>query len=74
MAHMAHPALMEASHAANLTLPPLYLWYANWDGQANFNDHGGWFGDWAAQGPFLKQYAADVSFCGVNTDLDWTPI
>jgi len=45
------------------------LWYADWDGQENFNDQGYLFGGWSA--PAIKQFA-DSGPC-VNVDLNWYP-
>lgn len=46
------------------------LWYAHYDGQANFDD---WekskFGGWAQ--PTLKQYAGDATLCGFKLDLSF---
>jgi hypothetical protein len=47
------------------------LWYADWDGQPNFNSFRP-FGPFHS--PFAKQYMNDQNRCGINTDLNWSPI
>jgi len=48
------------------------LWYADWDGQLNYNDNTFRFGGWTQ--PALKQYADhNPSGCGPDTDLNWYP-
>ena len=44
------------------------LWWAYYDGEANFNDYSG-FGDW--NGPAIKQFAGDATVCGVDLDQNW---
>jgi len=44
------------------------LWYAHYDGTPNFNDFRA-FGGWSK--PAVKQYAGDISRCGVGLDEDW---
>ena len=46
------------------------LWWAYYDGEANFNDYSG-FADWS--GPNIKQFAGDVNVCGVDVDQNWYP-
>lgn len=45
----------------------ILLWYANWDGQPNFNDFVP-FGPF--KGPFAKQYNDGGNVCGLPCDLD----
>jgi len=48
------------------------LWYANYDGQPNFNS---WasdpFGGWSS--PAMHQYTGDATVCGIDVDLTWYP-
>lgn len=43
------------------------LWYAHYDGNANFGDFSP-FGGWTT--PFMKQYWDSIGFCNVNADAD----
>jgi GH25 family lysozyme M1 (1,4-beta-N-acetylmuramidase) len=44
------------------------LWYADYDGNPNFNGFNG-FGGWTT--PNVKQFAGDSTVCGADVDLDW---
>ncbi len=46
------------------------LWYADYDGQANFDDFTP-FGGWKA--PYSKQFVGDQTLCGASVDGDWIP-
>eukprot|EP01084_Bolivina_argentea_P065470 119340_1 len=51
---------------------PNRLWYANFNGQADFGDwaqqqFGGWFL------PYMKHYKQKQAWCGYNWNLDWMP-
>jgi hypothetical protein len=47
------------------------LWYADYDGQPNFNNYQP-FGGWGS--PAMKQYAGTTSTsCGIGVDLNWYP-
>jgi len=46
------------------------LWYAHYDGAANFNDFGS-FGGWSK--PAIKQYAGSTNECGCGIDKNWYP-
>ncbi len=50
-------------------LSTLPLWYANYDGQLNFDDFKP-FGGWSQ--PTMKQYS-DTTLCGVGVGLNWYP-
>jgi len=46
------------------------LWYAHYDGEANFGDFRP-FGGWKK--PSIKQYRGTTSLCGAGVDLNWYP-
>jgi len=46
------------------------LWYANYDGAANFNDFSP-FAGWSH--PNVKQYNGNLSICGAGVDQNWYP-
>lgn len=46
------------------------LWYAHYDNSQSFSDFRH-FGGWTT--PYLKQYAGDVSLCGLGVDKSWRP-
>lgn len=46
------------------------LWYADWDGEQNFDNYPG-FGGWNT--PAMKQFTGDTSLCGFDVDQDWYP-
>ena len=46
------------------------LWYAHYDGVANFNDFKP-FGGWTK--PNIKQYSGTTTLCGAGVDLSWYP-
>jgi len=54
----------------NLTSYP--LWYAHYDGEANFDDSWAYeFGGWTS--PTMKQYSGDATICSDDVDQDWMP-
>ena len=46
------------------------LWYAHYDGSANFDDFSA-FGGWTK--PTIKQYQGTTTFCSAGVDLSWYP-
>jgi len=46
------------------------LWYPHYDNSPSFGDFRA-FGGWGR--PNIKQYAGDVTRCGVGVDLNWYP-
>jgi len=51
-------------------LKALPLWYAHYDGIANFNDYAGLkFGGWSK--PAIKQFRGDVPYCGTTVDFNF---
>ena len=46
------------------------LWYADYDGEQNFDDFEA-FGGWSS--PIMKQYYGDASECGLDVDLNYIP-
>jgi len=46
----------------------LPMWYADYDGELNFDDYEE-FGGWST--PAMKQYNGDVSYCSINMDQDY---
>mmetsp|Transcript_20031 Transcript_20031/g.28771 ORF Transcript_20031/g.28771 Transcript_20031/m.28771 type:complete len:254 (-) Transcript_20031:145-906(-) len=48
----------------------LPLWYAHYDGKANFDDFSS-FGGWSS--PRAKQYAGSTSKCSTGVDLNYAP-
>jgi hypothetical protein len=48
----------------------LPVWYAHYDGVANFNDWSSvYFGGWSK--PSIKQYLGDKVLCGVGIDYNF---
>ena len=59
------------SKTACATIGAAYsLWYAHYDGVANFNDFGA-FGGWTK--PAMKQFAGDTTVCGLDVDKNYKP-
>jgi GH25 family lysozyme M1 (1,4-beta-N-acetylmuramidase) len=58
------------SASACHTLGAEPLWYAHYDGHANFQDFGS-FGGWTK--PAMKQYLGDVNMCGAGVDKNYLP-
>lgn len=56
------------SACASLGATP--LWYAHYDNSASFADFKA-FAGWTK--PTMKQYAGDVSQCGIDLDKNWHP-
>jgi len=53
------------------SLASLPLWYANYDGQPNFNDWSN-IGPWTQ--PYMKQFADSAgNSCGISIDRNWAP-
>jgi hypothetical protein len=48
----------------------LSLWFAHYDNNASFNDFSP-FGGWTA--PQMKQYQGDVTVCGSDVDVNYSP-
>lgn len=46
------------------------LWYAHYDGVANFNDFSP-FSGWSK--PSMKQFAGDTTVCGLDVDKNYKP-
>lgn len=51
-------------------LGDLPLWYAHYNGEANFNGFQK-FGSW--EKPAIKQYKGTTPLCTVQVDLNWYP-
>jgi len=65
-------SVMGSQSANTPLLQALPVWYAHYDGNANFNDAAYYkFGGYTK--PSIKQYVGDTSRCGLNVDLDWYP-
>mmetsp|Transcript_30474 Transcript_30474/g.85303 ORF Transcript_30474/g.85303 Transcript_30474/m.85303 type:complete len:216 (-) Transcript_30474:86-733(-) len=58
---------LDWSYPADQGLP---LWYAHYDNNPSFSDFTP-FGGWSS--PNIKQYAGDVTVCGVGVDKNWYP-
>lgn len=59
--------IMGSGYTGGSSLP---LWYAHYDNNPSFSDFSP-FGGWTK--PNMKQYAGDVTMCGVGVDKDWYP-
>ena len=59
--------IMGSSYSGGASLP---LWYAHYDNNPSFSDFSS-FGGWSS--PTMKQYAGDLTQCGVGVDNDWMP-